>query len=237
MHKVAIPQHVIDRVVARRGRERCFEDMDPAATALVVVDMQNGFILPEFAHGTACAMAIEIAPNINRIAATLREAGGTVAWVRNTFSEESKTSWSVKHEMAGPQRTARRWASMPEGTKGHQLWERMEVRPGDLVVDKTRFSAFLQGSSDLEARLRERGVDTVIVTGIVTNTCVESTARDAMMRNFKTIVVSDATATENDEEHNASLIAIYLDFGDLMTTDMVVGFLERNAAAARRKRA
>jgi ureidoacrylate peracid hydrolase len=229
LHKVSIPRHVIDRVVARRGRERCFEDMNPVTTALIVVDMQNGFIVPGLGHGTACKMAPEIAPNINATAAALRETGGNVVWIRNTFTEESKVSWSVKHEMAGPERTARRWAAMAEGTKGHQLWSKMDVRPQDLIVNKTRFSAFLQGSSDLEARLRERRVDTVAITGIMTNTCVESTARDAMMCNFRTIVISDATATESDDEHNASLIAIYLDFSDLMTTDMVISLLRRNA--------
>ena len=67
MHKVSIAQSVIDRVVARRGREHIFDDLDPAKTALVVVDMQNGFMLHEVAH-SPCAMAHEIVPNINRLA-------------------------------------------------------------------------------------------------------------------------------------------------------------------------
>jgi ureidoacrylate peracid hydrolase len=84
----------------------------------------------------------------------------------------------------------------------------------------------------LEAVLRARGIDTVIITGTVTNVCCESTARDAMMRNFKTIMVTDANAATSDELHNASLSAFYLKFGDIMPTDMVVSSLTANAARA-----
>jgi Isochorismatase family len=67
-------------------------------------------------------------------------------------------------------------------------------------------------------------------TGTVTNVCCESTARDAMMLNFRTIMVSDGNAAANAEEHNASLIAFYLTFGDVMDTDFVIQRLERGAA-------
>ena len=67
MHKVSISQSIIDRVVARRGREHIFDDLNPAKTALVVVDMQNGFMLPEVGHAP-CPMAHEIVPHINRLA-------------------------------------------------------------------------------------------------------------------------------------------------------------------------
>jgi ureidoacrylate peracid hydrolase len=63
----------------------------------------------------------------------------------------------------------------------------------------------------------------------VTNVCCESTARDAMMLNFKTIMVTDGNAAVTDDDHNASLCAFYLTFGDIMSTDMLVGYLERNA--------
>src|SRR6185312_9529294 len=99
------------------------------------------------------------------------------------------------------------------------LWAGLDVQEEDLIIQKTRFSAFIQGSSDLETALRLRGIDTVAITGTVTNTCCESTARDAMMRNFKTIMVSDANAAATDEEHNASLANILRIFGDVMSTD------------------
>jgi ureidoacrylate peracid hydrolase len=84
----------------------------------------------------------------------------------------------------------------------------------------------------LAAALHEHGLDTVLVTGTVTNVCCESTARDAMMLNFKTIMVTDANAAATDADHNASLIAFYLTFGDIMSTEMLIGCLERNACKA-----
>ena len=72
MHKLAIPQSVVDRVVKRHGREHVHEDFDPAKTALVVVDMQNAFMLPGVAH-SPCLMAQEIVPNINRLAQGVRD--------------------------------------------------------------------------------------------------------------------------------------------------------------------
>jgi ureidoacrylate peracid hydrolase len=228
MHKVEIPQTIIDRVIARRGREHIFQDVNPARTALVVIDMQNAFLMPGVAH-SLCEEAPSIVPNINRIAASLRGAGGTVVWVQNRFTEESRKSWSVAHEISGPERTERRAEAMREGSLGHQLWAALDVRPTDLIVQKERYSAFIQGSSDLEATLRARGLDTVIVCGTVTNVCCESTARDAMMRNFRVIMVSDGNAASTDEQHNAALVALYLTFADVMSTEYLVGCLERNA--------
>ena len=224
MHKVSIPQAVIDDVARSRGREHVFDTLDPSKTALIVIDMQNGFMLKGVAHAL-CEEAIEIVPNVNRLAQAVRRAGGIVVWVQNTATPESMQSWSVRDDMDGPERTARRVAAMAPGTKGYELWDGLDVKFNDLKIEKTRFSAFIQGSSNLEAVLRARDIDTVIITGTVTNICCESTARDAMMRNFKTIMVTDANAAEKDALHNASLIAFYLKFGDIMPTDMVIDLL------------
>ena len=69
------------------------------------------------------------------------------------------------------------------------------MRPGDQHVIKRRFSALIQGSSNLGEQLRAAGIDTMIITGTATNICCESTARDAFMLNYRTLVVSDANAT------------------------------------------
>jgi ureidoacrylate peracid hydrolase len=227
MHKVEIPQSVVDRVVARRGTAHPHANLDPERTALIVVDLQNGFMMEGVAHAL-CKEAIDVVPNVNRLADAVRRTGGKVFWIKNTHDEGCLTLWSNMHEMSPPAQRAKRVESMSEGTLGHQLWADLDVQTGDEIVQKTRYSALIQGSSDLEARLRAGGYDTVLITGTMTNVCCESTARDAMMLNFKTIMVSDGNATATDEEHNASLIAIYLIFGDVMDTDFLIGCLERN---------
>ena len=228
MHTLSIPQSVVARVIERRGREHIYENLDPAKTALVVVDMQNAFMLPGVAHAL-CPMAEKIVPNINRLAQAVRETGGSVVWIKTTFKEDALQSWSTYFEMVSPQHGAKRVEALTAGSKGHQLWDTLDVRAADLIVEKNRFSAFIAGSSDLADILRGRGLDTLLITGTVTNVCCESTARDAMMLNFKTIMVTDGNAAVTDADHNASLCAFYLTFGDIMSTDMLVALLERNA--------
>jgi ureidoacrylate peracid hydrolase len=229
MHKLSIPKSVVDRVIAKRGREFVYEDMDPAKTALVVVDMQNAFMLPGVAHAL-CPMAEHIVPSINRLAESVRETGGTVVWIKTTFTPEVLKSWSVYYEMASPESGQKRIAALTADSKGHELWSTLDVRSDDLIVEKKRFSAFIQGSSNLAEELRSRGIDTILITGTVTNVCCESTARDAMMLNFRTVMVTDGNAAVTDEDHNASLASFYLTFGDIMSTDKLVSLLKRNAA-------
>jgi ureidoacrylate peracid hydrolase len=228
MHTFAIPKSVIDRVIERRGREHVYDNLDPAKSALVVVDMQNAFMLPGVAHAL-CPMAEKIVPNINRLAQAVRDTGGTVFWIKTTFTQEALRSWSTYFEMLSPARVTKRIEALTADSKGHALWSGLDVRPQDPIVEKNRFSAFIQGSSDLATALRARGLDTILVTGTVTNVCCESTARDAMMLNFKTIMVTDGNAATTDDDHAASLIAFYLTFGDIMSTDMLIGCLKRNA--------
>jgi ureidoacrylate peracid hydrolase len=231
MHTLSIPQSVVTRVIQRRGREHVYDNLDPAKTALVVVDMQNAFMLPGVAHAL-CPMAEKIVPNINRLAQAVRETGGTVVWIKTTFTEDALESWSTYFEMVSPQHGAKRVEALTAGSKGHQLWDSLDVRAQDLVVEKNRFSAFIQGSSDLAEILRGRGLDTILVTGTVTNVCCESTARDAMMLNFKTIMVTNGNAAVTDEDHSASLCAFYLTFGDIMSTEMLIARLTRDARRA-----
>ena len=228
MHKLTISQSVIDRVVARRGREHVFDNVEPAKTALIVVDMQNAFMLPGVAH-SLCPMAEKIVPNINRLAEAVRATGGTVVWIKTTFTPEVLQSWSTYYEMATPQQGRKRIEALTADSKGHELWATLDVRSGDLTVEKNRFSAFIQGSSELATILCARGLDTLLITGTVTNVCCESTARDAMMLNFKTIMITDGNAANTDEDHNAALSNFYLTFGDIMSTDFAIDCLRRNA--------
>jgi ureidoacrylate peracid hydrolase len=228
MHKLAIPQAVVDRVVKRHGREHVHEDLSPAKTALVVVDMQNAFMLPGVAH-SPCLMAQEIVPNINKLAQAVRETGGTVVWIQTLYTDDTLENWSTLYDMLGVTGTEKRAKALAGGSKGYELWPDLDVKPEDLIVVKNRYSAFIQGSSNLEQVLRERGIDTVLITGTVTNVCCESTARDAMMLNFKTVMITDGNAAVTDDDHNASLAGFYLIFGDIMSTDFAIGCLKRNA--------
>jgi ureidoacrylate peracid hydrolase len=224
MHKFTMPSDIVARVVEKRGRAHAFDEIEPTRTALLVIDLQNAFMRPGVAH-TLCEMAPRIVPNVNRLAAALREAGGTVAWIRTTATEQTLREWSTYYELLSPQARQRRREALTDGSIGHALWSELDVRPHDLTITKLRYSAFIQGSSELAEQLRTRGIDTVLVTGCVTNVCCESTARDAMMLNFKTVMVSDGNAAANDEEHAHALIAFYLNFGDVLTVDQTIAAL------------
>ena len=228
MHKIAIPRSVVERVIARRGRELVYDNLDPRKTALVVVDMQNAFMLPGVAHAL-CPMAEHIVPNINRLAQGVRETGGTVVWIKTTFTPDVLKSWSVYYELVSPENGNKRIEALTADSLGHALWNGLDVQPQDPIVEKNRFSAFIQGSSNLAEVLRQREIDTILITGTVTGVCCESTARDAMMLNFNCVMVTDGNAAMTDEEHNSSLIQFYLTFGDVMPTDMLIECLQRNA--------
>jgi ureidoacrylate peracid hydrolase len=230
MHELSIPPHVVERVVKRAGRPHPFDVMTPAKTAFVVVDMQNHFVKQGFPGEVPMARAI--VPAINRLAATLRELGGCVVWIKNT-THETRENWSTYHDwLMTPERRDRRYASMELGHEGHALWDELDVRSEDAQIVKTRFSAFIQGSSELEAHLRGRGIDTLLIGGTATHVCCESTARDAMMLNFKVVMAADALATYDDATQNASLAAFYSNFGDVQTVDEAIASLRRGREQA-----
>ena len=231
MHKVAIPSYAIERALSRRGKPHPFDDIDPVRTALVVVDLQNGFMAS--GQPAEIAQAREIVPAVNRLAQATRAAGGTVAWIQNTITPESERSWSVwLGNFADREWGPRMRQAFAPGDFGHALYPDLDVLPGDLTVRKTRFSAFVQGSSDLDAILKARGIDTLIIVGTATNVCCESTARDAMMMNYRVFFVSDANACRTDEEHNATLAILMIMFADVRSTDEIIVLLQKNAAPA-----
>jgi ureidoacrylate peracid hydrolase len=96
-------------------------------------------------------------------------------------------------------------------------------------MNKYRYSAFIRDSSDIETRLAALGVDTLIVTGTVTNVCCESTARDAYMLGYRVLFASDATAAKTDAEHNAALLNLRLNFADVKSTDALIALVEESA--------
>ena len=226
---VSMPDWAIARAVGRRGTAHPFADIDPVRTALVVIDMQVGY-LHERGGYMACAAAVEAVPNVNALAAGLRAAGGLVCWVQNTHDECCLRTWTVQQSMNTPESNARRNAAMSPGSVGHALWPDLDVRSGDEIVLKRRYSAFIPGTCDLDGILRARGIDTILMTGTLTNVCCESSARDAMMLDYRVIMVSDACATTSRAEHDASLAGFYATFGDVMDTRFI---LDRLTAPAR----
>jgi ureidoacrylate peracid hydrolase len=231
LHRVALPAYVIERIAQRRSSAHAFERIDPVRTALVVVDLQNGFMAPGQPAETPVARAI--VPNVNLLAESTRKAGGTVVWIKNTFDQEAAQTWTVWRTSFATGDWGRRMEeAFTPGNFGHELYAGLKTAPDDLVVLKRRFSALVQGSSGLDQILRQKGIDTLLIVGTATNVCCESTLRDGMMMNYKCIMVSDANATHTDEEHNATLAAVAVRFGDVRTSEEVVALLNARPNAS-----
>ena len=229
MHKIAMTPSVLARIAQRRNGLHLYSRLTPARTAHVVVDLQNGFMAP--GQVAEIPTAREIVPNVNRISAALRQAGGLVVYIQNTFDAEAIAGWGNFFEFfCTPARRELMIQAFTPGDPGHEVYAGLEVLPGDLKVQKRRYGAFVPGSSDLHAILQARGIDTLIITGTATNVCCESTARDGMMMNYKVLFVADGNATHTDDEHNATLTAMANCFADVLSTDEVVALITGRAA-------
>jgi len=221
MHTISIPESVIAQVKAQRGRVNRYDRLLGPKTALVVIDLQNAFMLPGMPVEVPAAR--EIVPNVNKLAAATRANGGKVVWVKMNLEGQGET-WPVFFD-GDPRRAT--LSELTPGARGFELYADLDVRPDDLIVVKKRFSAFIQGSSDIDKKLRDAGIDTVIIAGTLTNVCCESSARDAMMLNYRLVFVSDANAAISDDEHNATLTSILRVFGDVATTNETIALLSR----------
>jgi ureidoacrylate peracid hydrolase len=217
MHRYVMPESVKDRVLRRQGKLFSHDTIEAGRAALVVVDMQNYFCAEGFPAEVPLSRGI--VPNINRMARAMRAAGGTVVWVQ-TDSAEALARWGKHHtHMLTPERVQKRLAGLDSAAEGFRLFGDLEALPGDLRVKKVTYSAFMPGSSDIDAQLGARGIDTVLIAGTATNVCCESSARDAMLRDYRVIMLSDGNATWTDEEHAATLNSFAMFFGDVMSID------------------
>lgn len=220
------PQYVIDRVMQKRGRLNVFDRFAPKRTALLVIDMQNFYV-------GEIASVVAIIPNVNRIAAALRESGGRVVWVGMTAGVDGKSLWPLYHDyFFTREKGINHRDRLSPGDDGHKFHAGLDIKPGDDIVYKTRFSPFIAGASDIEDVLKARGIDSLIITGTATNMCCESAARDAMMRDYKVVMVSDANGARYPEDHLAGLTSFFQSFGDVRTTDEVLNDLLRVEATA-----
>ena len=230
MHTINIPEAILARVRQNRAQRHMFTDLDPRRTAHIVVDLQNGFM--QEGAPVEVPTAREIVPNVNRITQALREAGGTIVYLRFMTDAGALSNWSTFYDqMFDPARREAMQAAFGPDCHHFALWPELDVQASDWIVDKTRFSGFVPGACDLHERLKSAGIDTLIITGTLTNCCCESTARDAMQRNYRVIFVSDGNAALSDAEHNATLVNMVTLFADVMTTDETVGAVTPSRAS------
>jgi ureidoacrylate peracid hydrolase len=220
MHEVAIRKEIIERVLARRGRLHLFDRLEAKRTALLVIDMQNAFVAP----GAPIEVpgARDIVPGINRLAAELRRRGVPVIWVLHQNSGDWNGFFDV---FVRPENRARAAQALSAGSELQKPWRELDIAPRDLRVTKNRYSALIGGASDLGTLLKQRGIDTLLIAGTKTNVCCECTARDAMMLDYKVVLLCDCTAALSDEEHLATLENVIQQFGDVMTADDALALL------------
>jgi nicotinamidase-related amidase len=166
---------------------------DPRRTALLNIDMQNCFVENS---PVAAPRGREIVPRINKLAEVCRKRGAlvihTLHLVRPDGSNTGVMGVIIPAIAAG---------LINKGNKQAELHPDIVVGRNDIILEKPRYGAF--HGTDLDLILRNRGIDTVIVTGICTNVCCETTAREANMRDYKVFFISDATATFNTPEVSA----------------------------------
>ena len=224
MHKIEMSPDVLARIPGLRDGLHMFGNIVPSRTAHIIVDLQNGFM--ERGATVELPVAREIVPNVNKICEAVRDVGGVNVFIRYLIDEETQVNWSSRfQDFTSPQRRKAMIETFGKDCHGFALWPGLDVQSPDLIVDKTRFGAFVPGSSKLHEILQARGIDTLIITGTATNVCCESTARDAMQMNYRVIFIADGNAALTDEEHNATLNNMVTLFADVMTTKEVVGFL------------
>ncbi|MFJ4778132.1 cysteine hydrolase family protein [Streptomyces sp. NPDC088762] len=221
-HRWAIEEREYARHERRRRRRFAYERLCARRTALVAVDL-----VPFFVEGSAFAPAV--VPRVRELADVTRAAGGTVAWVLPARAERSG-EWAV--EFYGVRAAEQYRLAGGSGAPAQRLWPGLETGPDDLVVEKSAPSAFFPGHCPLPGLLRARGVDTVIVCGLVTDVCVAATVRDAATLGYRAVLVADASATRSDAAHNAALATVYRSFGDVRSTAEVVRLLDGKSAGS-----
>lgn len=213
-HPSGIPEKIVRKVVARRGRLHAFETIEPARTALIAIDLD----LASVKDDDRCK---RMAPVINTLASAVRSGGGAVAWVLSRMDAMPKHFAAI----LGPDLAAKYFENGQAGGPGTKLWPGLDARRGDLRAWKSGASAFFPGKCDLKQQLDPFSIDTLLIAGTVTNICCESSARDAVELGYKVILVSDALAGHAHGLHEATLATFYRIFGDVRTSGEIVAML------------
>jgi ureidoacrylate peracid hydrolase len=201
-------------------------DVAKESAALVVVDMQNGFLRPDgfFARGgldwRRCAATIE--PTA-RVIAAARAARLPVVFTRYTL----KPDYSDAGLLAEWRPRLKTVGAMVRDTRDWEICAELTPEPGEMIVDKSRYSAF--HGTGLAERLRALGVTLVVVTGVTTNMCVESTVRDAFTLDFKVLVLEDCVGAPEEIMQRGPLESFRYGFGDVISSSVWIGLMEARA--------
>jgi ureidoacrylate peracid hydrolase len=204
----------------------------PERTALVNVDMQNCFV-----HGSpfSASDGLAVQDRINRVAAACRAADVVVVHASHVLRPDG-SNIGVLGEIAPIVKEG----IINKGSESAALHEGLLIEPRDILLEKPRFGAF--HGTDLELILRSRGIDTIIVTGIATNVCCETTAREAAVRDFRVFFLSDGTSTFDmgdvpaAELKRATCATLGFIFAQVLTVDEMIRKLSvatRSPAAQR----
>jgi ureidoacrylate peracid hydrolase len=173
-------QHIDKSTMAGRSEVA----VDPGRTALLIVDMQNCFVA---GSPVSAPLGPELATRLNRLAGACRGSGIAVIWTRHVVRPDGSNVGLLGEKIPAVARGV-----INEDAPTAALHELMDVRSGDIVLEKPRFGSFY--GTDLEVILRSSGIDTIIVGGINTNVCVDTTAREAAVREFRVLFLSDGSA-------------------------------------------
>ncbi len=199
----------------------------PAKTALLNVDMQRCFVEDTPLASPDGPALVE---KINALIRTCRETGALVVHTRGWMARDG-SNHGVMAELVPPFLVD----LYTEGTPAAELHDALDVAADDLIVNKTRYGAF--HGTDLAQLLRQRGIDTVIVSGIATNICCETTAREASQHDFRVVFLSDGTATKEmngvsaQDLQRATVASIGMVFAQIATISEVSEKLRTSIAA------
>lgn len=197
------------------------QKIDPAHTAVVVIDFQNDFVAEGGAFdrtGSAIGGCRAIAPALRTVLGEARAAGVPVIFVQSIYSTDDKRYLSrVFLHQARRTHNGRyhEIAVCEPGSWGADFYDDVRPGPGETVVVKHRFNAFFR--TDLDLVLRSRGIETVVATGVTTDTCVESTVRDAYFRDYFVVVPRECVGALAVERHEGALERLDRLYGEVVS--------------------
>ncbi len=188
-----------------------------ANTALMVIDMQNGFCSEDGsvnAIGLPAARLRTAVPGCERLIAAARKAKLPVIYTRYMYRPDYADGGIMANELIPDLKK-----TLKAGTWDVEVVDELAAQPDDFIVDKNRPSAFY--ATNLEPMLRGLAIENLVVCGVTTNCCVETTVRDASQRDYRTFVVADAVAEYEDDRHEVALKSMGMLFAHIVSTDDV----------------